>query len=98
MSDLIKRQAAIEIIQSMYPGMPRIPWMRKDWQKRYEPYIRVENAIRKLPSAQPELVWCKDCEQWYTEEDEDDEYGYCRNHEFWTSGIWYCADGDRRRE
>ena len=52
MSDLIDRQAAIEIIQSMYPGMPRVPWMRKDWQKRYEPYIRTENAIRELPSVQ----------------------------------------------
>lgn len=57
MSDLIDRQAAIEIIQSMYPGMPRIPWMRKDWQERYEPYIRTENAIRELPSAQPERKW-----------------------------------------
>jgi len=52
MSDLISREAAIEIIQSMYPGMPRVPWMREDWQKRYEPYIRTENAIRELPSAQ----------------------------------------------
>lgn len=48
MSDLISRQVAIETIQSMYPGMPRVPWMRKDWQKRYEPYIRTENAIRNL--------------------------------------------------
>lgn len=56
--DLIERQAAIEIIQSMYPGMPRVPWMRKDWQKRYEPYIRTENAIRKLPSVQQEQ--CED--------------------------------------
>lgn len=54
MDDLISRQVVIEIIQSMYPGILRIPWMRKDWQKRYEPYIRVENAIRELPSAQPE--------------------------------------------
>ena len=53
-SDLISRQAAIEIIQSMYPGMPRVPWMRKDWRKRYEPYIRTENTIRKLPSVQQE--------------------------------------------
>ena len=52
MRDLIDRQAAIEIIQSMYPGMPRVPWMRKDWRKRYEPYIRTEKAIRNLPSAQ----------------------------------------------
>ena len=53
MSDLIDRQMAIEIIQSMYPGMPRATWRLKDWQKRYEPYIRTENAIRELPSAQP---------------------------------------------
>lgn len=52
--DLISRQAAIGIIQSMYPGMPRIPWMRKDWKERYAPFIRTENAIRELPSAQPE--------------------------------------------
>ena len=55
MSDYIDRQAAIEIIQSMYPGMPRVPAMRKDWEKRYEPYIRMENAIRELPSVQPDL-------------------------------------------
>lgn len=59
--DLIDRQAAIEIIQSMYPGMPRVPWMRKDWQERYEPYIRTEKAIKELPSVQPEIVRCKDC-------------------------------------
>ena len=57
MSDLISRQQAIEIIQSMYPGMPRVPWMRKDWQKRYEPYIRTENAIRELPSIRPKGKW-----------------------------------------
>ena len=55
--DLISRQAAIEIIQSMYPEMPRIPWMLKDWQKRYEPYIRTENAIRKLPTAEKRGEW-----------------------------------------
>lgn len=60
MSDLIDRQAVIEIIQSMYPQIPRIPWMRKDWRERYEPYIRTENAIRELPSAQPELLTDKE--------------------------------------
>jgi len=54
MSDMINRNDALEIIQSMYPGIPRVPWMRKDWQERYEPYIRAEKAIRGLPSAQPE--------------------------------------------
>jgi len=56
MNDLISRKAAIGIIQSMYPEMPRIPWIRKDWQEQYEPYIRTENAIRELPSAQPDAI------------------------------------------
>lgn len=67
MDDLISRAAAIEIIQSMYPGMPRVPWLRKDWQKRYEPYIRTENAIKELPPAQPEPnydEWCTDCKEY----------------------------------
>ena len=57
--ELISRQAAIEIIQSMYPGMPRLHWMLKDWKKRYEPYIRIENAIRELPSAQQWIICSK---------------------------------------
>lgn len=57
MSDLIDRQVVIEIIQNMYPGMPRVPWMQKDWQERYEPYIRTENAIKELPSVQQELEY-----------------------------------------
>ena len=57
MSDLISRQAAIGIIQSLYPGIPRVPWLRKHWQKRYEPYINAEKMIRTLPSAQSESQW-----------------------------------------
>lgn len=60
MDDLISRQDAIEIIQSMYPGMPRIPWVRKVWQERYEPYIRTEKAIKALPSVQPEPLTDKE--------------------------------------
>ena len=58
MSDMINRNDALEIIQSMYPGIPRVPWLRKDWQERYEPYIRAEKAIRGLPSAQPDCIEC----------------------------------------
>lgn len=49
--DMISRQAAIEIIQNLYPGMPRVPLLRKDWAERYEPYIRTEKAIKELPTA-----------------------------------------------
>ena len=94
--DTISRQAAIEIIQSMYPGMPRVPWMRKDWQERYEPYIRTENAIRELPSAQPEIILCKDCKYW---EQECICEGYCSEIE--KGGFdedHFCSYAERREE
>lgn len=96
MNDLISRQVAIEIIQSMYPGMPRIPWLLKDWQKRYEPYIRTENAIRELPSAQPDIIRCEDCEH----------KTYCYSNVFMTNKtqsksiykhINFCSCGERRQ-
>lgn len=40
------------------------------------------------------VVRCKNCEYWYPEE--DDQHGCCRKHDFWTSDIWFCADGERR--
>lgn len=61
MSDYIDRQAVIEIIQSMYPGMPRVPWMLKKWQEQYEPYIRLETEIKALPSAQLTEASCWGC-------------------------------------
>lgn len=42
------------------------------------------------------VVRCKNCECWYPEE--DDEYGHCRKHDFWTPESWYCADGERRED
>ena len=53
MDDLIRRQAAIEAIQKLYPGMPRIDvgdrWYR--WRKENDQYIECEDAIKKLPSV-----------------------------------------------
>ena len=42
------------------------------------------------------VVRCRDCECWYPEE--DDEYGHCRKHDFWSSKTWFCADGERRED
>ena len=78
MSDLIDRQAAIGIIQSLYPGIPRVPWLRKDWQERYKPYLNAEKAIRTLPSAQPEIIRCRDCK--YGKYDIFDRGMWCELH------------------
>ena len=88
MKDYICRQAAIGIIQSLYPGMPRVPWLRKDWQKRYEPYIRTENAIRELPSApvREDVQPVRETAEWvYGEKDGADGWycSKCRFHIPW---------------
>ena len=60
-------------------------------------FVYACEAITDAPTIDAvEVVRCRDCEHWYTEEDYDDQYGYCRNHDFWTSDIWFCADGERR--
>lgn len=92
MSNLINRNDALKIIQSMYPGIPRVPWLRKDWQERYEPYIRAEKAIRDLPSAQPEIVRCKDCIYWVAH----DKRCVYLDHGF-APNMW-CCHAERRTD
>lgn len=54
MDDLISRQAAIDLLKQMRKDGDMIPWEGKD----------VFARIRKLPSAQPEIIRCKDCKCW----------------------------------
>ena len=67
--------------------------------------LRAEQAVatfceasltaKKMPSIDAvEVVRCRNCECWYSEE--DGEYGHCRKHDFWTFGGWFCADGEER--
>ena len=61
MSDLISRQAAIELMHTLYPSAPIMRINRKRWEKKYKPYIEAEKALEMLPSAEPEVIHCKDC-------------------------------------
>lgn len=53
--------------------------------------IELAQTIDAVP-----VVRCRDCECWYPEE--DNEYGHCRKHDFWSSETWFCADGERRED
>jgi len=62
MDDTISRQAAIDAIEQM-----QIPIMRSVFE--YEQFIfkgmsEALNAVKELPSAQPEIIRCKDCKHW----------------------------------
>jgi hypothetical protein len=69
MSDLIDRQAAIDALcdncETVNSSCAHYPCKR---------YL----AIQQLPSAQPEIIYCKDCEwsDWYTAID-GHRYCYC---------------------
>lgn len=61
MSDLIRRQDAIELIHTLYPSAPIMPMNRKRWKEKYKPYIEAEKALEHLPSAQPDIIRCGEC-------------------------------------
>ena len=66
MSDLIERQSAIDALDVLcQEHRYRIPGKRETYSQYNEAWQdaldRAEGAIFNLPSAQPEIVRCKDC-------------------------------------
>lgn len=63
MKDLIERQAAIDALKTAY-------WNKDIQSAKDDPCIvdaMTDWAIRQvksLPSAQPEIIYCKDCRFW----------------------------------
>ena len=70
-NDLIKRQDAIDAISTWdkFGVDERNRLVR--WYEGLEPYVKLRDvvwAIEKLPSAEPEIICCKDCKysvHWY---------------------------------
>ena len=85
MSDLISRQAAIDAVDE---ALTRVFVEHRDI---------AEKMINNVPSAQPEIIRCKDCKNWdRTWKSERPNYHYCPIIDGIRNGFWYCADGDRR--
>lgn len=61
MSDLIDRQAAIEALLAWEEDSV---WDEECIKHRGEPYwVAPSDVIEQLPSAQPEIIRCKDCKK-----------------------------------
>ena len=86
MSDLIDRQDAIDAHCELCGD--------KDSCNHVDICPDVE-VFRLLPSAQPELLKCKDC-YWWTKQ-EDSMQGRCARYKFYPTGYWYCAAARERR-
>ena len=83
MSDPIDRQAAIDAL-----GDKPLAWTEGEYelglQQQWEADV---NAIKVLPSAQPEIIRCKNCAK----------REYCRTSTVWAvppSDDWFCGDAE----
>ena len=90
MSDLIERQVAIDAmaeLQGRASTKAELNGISKAWKR-----------IKQLPSAQPEIIRCKDCE--YGEQDDVgrwfcNDLGCQMGNE---DGSGYCANAERRTD
>ena len=89
MKDLIERQAAIDAA---------LKESNADGAYGYMDTESIVNLLNDLPSAQPEIIRCKDCE--YGEQDDIGRW-FCSSLGCQIGsddGSGYCADADRRTD
>ena len=88
--DMIYRQAAINLIQSF----SATGYIEEETEK-------IVNALKELPSAQPEIIKCKDC-KWYKRAYKHMFYRGmdCLNHRIATivPDKDYCSRAERRTD
>ena len=90
-NDCISRQAAIDALADMHCKSDEDGYV---WIIRSDAWARID----ALPSAQPEIIRCKDCE--YGEQDEVGRW-FCRSLGCQIGnedGSGYCADALNRKE
>ena len=78
--DLISRQAAIDLA-TFYETWP-------------DPFPRLLDNLKALPSAQPEIIYCKDCIKWA----KTLNAAICAKHLTQTKSDDFCSYGKRRED
>lgn len=93
MSDLIDRQTVIDAITSAADNWP------DDYHRGIKKGMRLGTLICSLmPSAQPEIIHCRECKYAEVADKEDSQDGYtCQFHRgsIWFGGS-YCSWAERR--
>ena len=85
MSDLIDRQAAIEWCRPEEWGTP---------DERWRPESEYGAMLEALPSAQPEIIRCKDCREFRRWIDTD--ITFCDLTESERDALDFCSRAERR--
>ena len=95
MDDLISRQAAIDVIDAVFPVDP----MKTEYAQGIACGAALAKTyVEQLPSAQPEIIRCGECKHCYID-GENVRFNVCElNHNKAQSDDWYCADAERRTD
>ena len=78
-----------------------------EWRNDFKEYVNtldiprddhngIIEYIDELPSAQPEIIRCKDCD-WWTKQ-KDSLQGRCELMQMYPTGAWYCGNAKRRTD
>lgn len=101
MDDMIYRRAAINALRNQM----------SDWNDDYNVPVRksIEN-IERLPSAQPEIIRCKDCKFWLPhsqfgfDEESGEYHDYCEKlvpedeyYAFYRNAYDFCSRAERSK-
>ena len=89
MDDTISKKAVLVAVKDALMAWSYMP----EWRDE-----KILKAIAELPSAQPEIIQCKDCKYWDTtwQNDYAPNYHYCPMIDGTRRNDFYCADAERR--
>lgn len=75
-------------------------WEPKITDAAYTALQMAIDALNDIPSAEPEIIRCKDCKHWDKKwtNDWSPDYHYCPMIDGVRNGDWYCADAERRTD
>ena len=92
MSDLIDRD---KLKERLFPVVPDPRGVSKTETSLYMQGWNdaITSIIQNEPSAEPEIVRCKDCIHWQDIDDGRQKHRMCAE----MSGDWFCADGERKQ-
>lgn len=89
MSDLIDRQATLKHIENIRKGVQMMDDTHRASIIMNGMHL-CEEAVRNQPSAEPEVVRCKDCKHRYGKA--------CDFADFWLKDDDYCSRAERRTD
>ena len=63
-----------------------------------EIYADCIQTLKELPSEQPQIIRCKDCNYACIDPERESDEIYCSENDFWKDDDFYCGYAERRTD